>query len=165
MEEARMAISVGDKIPEVTLLTMGAEGPRAISTREVFDGKRVVLFGVPGAFTPTCSDHHLPGFVLRADEILAKGVDRIVCTAVNDVFVMTEWGKVREVGGKILMLADGNGDFARALGVEQDSSRFGMGRRSRRYSALVDDRVVETFHLEEPGKLEVSTADVILKDL
>ncbi len=160
-----MAIGVGDKIPEVTLQTMGADGPRPISTREVFSGQRVVLLGVPGAFTPTCSDHHLPGFVLRADEILKKGVDRIVCTAVNDVFVMDAWGKVREVGDKVLLLADGNGDFARALGLEQDSSRWGMGKRSRRYSALVEDGVVKTFHLEEPGKLEVSTADVILKDL
>jgi glutaredoxin/glutathione-dependent peroxiredoxin len=160
-----MAIGVGDKIPEATLQTMGADGPRPISTREVFAGKRVVLFGVPGAFTPTCSDHHLPGFVLRADEILQKGVDAIVCTAVNDVFVMDTWGKVREVGNKILMLADGNGDFARALGLEQDLARFGMGKRSQRYSALVEDGVVKTFHLETPGKLEASTADVLLKDL
>jgi len=160
-----MAISVGDKIPDVTVQTMGPDGPRPISTREVFDGQRVVLFGVPGAFTPTCSDHHLPGFVLRSEEILKKGVDRIVCTAVNDVFVMDAWGKVREVGDKVLMLADGNGDLARALGLEQDSSRWGMGRRSRRYAALVENGVVKSFHLEEPGKLEVSTADVILKDL
>jgi peroxiredoxin len=160
-----MAIGVGDKIPEATLLTMGADGPRPISTREVVAGKRVVLFGVPGAFTPTCSDHHLPGFVLRADEILKKGVDTIACTAVNDVFVMDTWGKVREVGGKVLMLADGNGDFARALGLEQDLARFGMGKRSQRYAALVEDGVVKTLHIETPGKLEVSTADVILKDL
>jgi peroxiredoxin len=160
-----MAIGVGDKIPDVTLQTMAADGPRAISTREVLAGKRVVLVGVPGAFTPTCSDHHLPGFVLRAEDILKKGIDRIVCTAVNDVFVMDAWGKLRETGDKVLLLADGNGDFARALGLEQDSSRWGMGRRSRRYAALVEDGVVKTFHLEEPGKLEVSTADVILRDL
>jgi peroxiredoxin len=160
-----MAIGVGDKIPEATLQTMAAEGPRPISTREVFAGKRVVLFAVPGAFTPTCSDHHLPGFVLRADEIREKGVDTIVCTAVNDVFVMDTWGKVREVAGKILMLADGNGDFARALGLEQDLARFGMGRRSQRYAALVEDGVVKTLHIETPGKLEVSTADAILQDL
>jgi glutaredoxin/glutathione-dependent peroxiredoxin len=160
-----MAIGVGDKIPDVTLQTMGADGPRPISTREVFAGKKVVLFGVPGAFTPTCSDHHLPGFVLRAEDILKKGVDRIVGTAVNDVFVMDAWGKVREVGDKVLLLADGNGDFARALGLEQDSSRWGMGRRSRRYAAVVEDGVVKTLHVEEPGKLEVSTADAILKDL
>jgi peroxiredoxin len=160
-----MAIRVGDKIPDLTLQTMAAEGPRPISTREVFAGKKVVLFGVPGAFTPTCSDHHLPSFVLRAEEILAKGVDRIVCTAVNDVFVMASWGKAREVGDQILMLADGNGDLARALDLEQDLGRFGMGKRSQRYAALVEDGVVKALHVEQPGKLEVSTADVILKDL
>jgi glutaredoxin/glutathione-dependent peroxiredoxin len=160
-----MAIAVGERIPEATLTTPGPDGPRAISTREVFGGRRVVLFAVPGAFTPTCSDYHLPGFVLRSEEILEKGVDRIVCTAVNDVHVLAAWAKQREVGDRILMLSDGNGDFARALGMEQDLTRFGMGKRSRRYSALVEDGVVKAFHLEEPGKLEVSTADVILKDL
>ncbi|HTQ80622.1 MAG TPA: peroxiredoxin, partial [Thermoanaerobaculia bacterium] len=146
-----MAISVGETIPNVTLLTMGADGPQPVSTAEVFQGKKVVLFAVPGAFTPTCSDHHLPSFVLYADQILAKGVDRIVCTAVNDVFVMASWGKARGVDEKILLLADGNGDFARALGLEQDLTRFGMGKRSQRYAALVENGVLRSLHVEAPG--------------
>lgn len=157
-----MAIQAGDKVPEVTLSTMTREGPRAISTSEVFGGKRVVLFAVPGAFTPTCSDHHLPGFIESAEDIRGKGVDLVACTGVNDVFVMDAWAKAREVGDRILMLADGNGDFARAMGLEIDSSRFGMGKRSRRYAAVVDDGVVRKLLLDEPGKLEASTAESVL---
>lgn len=157
-----MAIEVGQKIPEVTLSTMTREGPRGIATSEVFGGKRVVLFAVPGAFTPTCSDHHLPGFLEHADPIRARGIDLIACTGVNDVFVMDAWAKEREVGDKVLMLADGNGDFARAMDLEIDSSRFGMGKRSRRYAAVVEDGVVRHLFVEEPGKLEVSTAEAVL---
>jgi glutaredoxin/glutathione-dependent peroxiredoxin len=158
-------IQAGDKVPEVTLTTMTREGPRAISTSEVFGGKRVVLFAVPGAFTPTCSDHHLPGFIDHADQVRAKGVDLIACTGVNDVFVMDAWAKAREVGDRILMLADGNGDFARAMGLEIDSSRFGMGKRSRRYAAVVEDGVVRKLLLDDPGKLEASTAESVLAAL
>ena len=160
-----MPIQAGDRIPEVTLSTMTPDGPRAISTSEVFEGKRAVLFAVPGAFTPTCSDYHLPGFVEAADEVRAKGVDLIACTAVNDVYVMDAWAKARSAGERILMLADGNGDFARAMGLEQDSSRFGMGRRSRRYAAVVENGVVKTLLLDEPGKLEVSSAESVLAAL
>jgi peroxiredoxin len=160
-----MAIQVGDKVPEVMLSTMSKGTPRGISTAEVFAGKRVVLFAVPGAFTPTCSDHHLPGFVERAEEIRAQGVDLIACVAVNDVYVMDAWAKAREVGEKILMLADGNGDFARAMGLEQDSSRWGMGHRSRRYAAVVEDGVVKALRVEQPGQLEVSTVEAVLSTL
>ena len=159
-----MAIGVGDKIPDVTLQTMAAEGPRPISTREVFAGKKVVLFGVPGAFTPTCSDHHLPGFVVRADELRAKGIEVVACTAVNDAFVLGAWAKARGAAG-IVMLADGNGELARALGLEADLSRFGLGRRTQRYAAVLEDGVVRSLHVEQPGKLEVSTADAILAEL
>ena len=158
-------IQVGDRIPEATLTTMTKGTPRGISTAEIFAGKRVVLFAVPGAFTPTCSDHHLPGFVERADEVRAMGVDLIACVAVNDVFVMEAWRKDREVGDSILMLADGNGDFARAMGLEMDSSRFGMGLRSRRYAAIVEDRVVKALKVEQPGQLEVSTVESVLTSL
>jgi len=161
-----MAIQVGDRVPDVALLTLDPQGqPRPVSTAELFRGKRAVLIAVPGAFTPTCSDHHLPGYVLRAEEILAKGVELIACVAVNDPFVMGAWGKARGTGGKVLMVADGNGDFARAMGLEVDLSRFGLGRRSQRYAALVEDGTVRALHVEQPGKLEVSTADAILADL
>ncbi len=160
-----MAIQVGDKVPNATLRHVAAGRDREVSTDELFRGKRVVLFAVPGAFTPTCSDRHLPAFVEQADEIKAKGIDLIACVAVNDHFVMDAWGKDREVGDKILMLADGNGDFARATGMVADSSRFGLGVRSRRYSALLEDGVVKALHVDEPGRFEVSGAETILKDL
>jgi peroxiredoxin len=160
-----MPIQAGDRIPEVTLSTMTPDGPRAISTSEVFEGKRAVLFAVPGAFTPTCSDYHLPGFVEAAAEVRARGIDLIVCTGVNDVYVMDAWAKARSVGERILMLADGNGDFARAMDLEQDSSRFGMGRRSRRYAAVVEDGVIKTLLVDQPGKLEVSSAEAVLAAL
>ena len=160
-----MPIQTGDRIPDVTLRTVAAGREREVSTGELFQGKRAVLFAVPGAFTPTCSDYHLPGFVERADAIKAKGIDLIACVAVNDHFVMEAWGKAREVGDKILMLADGNGEFARAMGLEQDSSRFGLGSRSRRYSALIEDGVVKALHVDQPGRFEVSSAEKILEGL
>ena len=132
-----MAIQAGDRVPEVTLTTMTREGPRAISTSEVFGGKRVVLFAVPGAFTPTCSEQHLPGFVGRADDMKAKGVDAVLCTAVNDVFVLNAWSKARGADEDITMLADGNGEFAKALGLDTDLSAFGLGTRSKRYAMIV----------------------------
>lgn len=160
-----MPIQIGDRIPDVTLRTIAAGRDREISTEELFRGKRAVLFAVPGAFTPTCSDYHLPSFVENADAIKAKGIDLIACVAVNDHFVMDAWGKAREVGDKILMLADGNGDFARAMGLEGDSSRFGMGTRSRRYAALIEDGVLKAIHVDQPGRFEVSSAEKILESL
>lgn len=160
-----MPIQVGDRIPDVTLRTIAAGREREVSTRELFQGKRAVLFAVPGAFTPTCSDYHLPGFVEQADAIRAKGIDLIACVAVNDHFVMDAWGRAREVGDKILMLADGNGDLARAMGLDQDSSRFGLGTRSRRYAALIEDGVVKALNVDQPGRFEVSSAERILAAL
>ena len=160
-----MPIQIGDRIPDVTLRTVAAGREREISTRELFQGKRAVLFAVPGAFTPTCSDYHLPGFVEHAGEILAKGIDLIACVAVNDHFVMEAWGKAREVGDRILMLADGNGDFARAMDMVLDASRFGLGTRSRRYSALIDDGVLKALHVDQPGRFEVSSAEKMLEEI
>lgn len=155
-----MGIQPGEPIPDVKLKT--ADG-KDVSTADVFRGKKVVLFAVPGAFTPTCSDYHLPGFLSKAGEIKAKGVDTIACVAVNDHHVMNAWANARGTGDQILMLADGNGDFARAMGMEADVSAFGMGKRSRRYAALVEDGVVKALQVDQPGRLEVSTADAILK--
>jgi glutaredoxin/glutathione-dependent peroxiredoxin len=155
-----MSIQPGDPIPAVTLMTTDG---KKLSTADLCRGKKVVLFAVPGAFSPTCSDLHLPGYVMRAEEILAKGVDAIACVAVNDHHVMGAWGKARGTGDQVQMLADGNGDFARAMGLDVDLSPFGMGLRSRRYAAIVDDGIVKALHVEQPGKLEVSTADAILK--
>ncbi len=160
-----MTIKVGDKIPEATFMTMTDDGPRPISSDEVFKGKRVGLFAVPGAFTPTCSARHLPGFVDQADALRAKGVDSIACISVNDVFVMSAWGKSASVGDKVIMLADGNGDFTRKLGLEMDASKFGMGSRSQRYSMVVNDGVVEKLNVEQPGQFEVSSAEYMLSDL
>jgi glutaredoxin/glutathione-dependent peroxiredoxin len=160
-----MAIQVGDRIPDVTLRTVAAGREREVPTGELFRGKRAVLFAVPGAFTPTCSDYHLPGFVELADQIKAKGVDLIACVAVNDHFVMDAWAKAREVGDKVLMLADGNADFARAMGMDADISRFGLGVRSRRYSALIEDGVVKSLNLDQPGRFEVSSAEKVLEAL
>lgn len=159
-ESESMAIQPGDPIPNVTLMTTDS---KKVSTEDLCRGKKVVLFAVPGAFTPTCSDHHLPGYVMRAEEILAKGVDTVACVAVNDHHVMGAWSNARGTGDQILMLADGNGDFARAMGLEVDLSAFGMGRRSRRYAAIIEDGVVKKLNVEQPGRLEVSTADEILK--
>jgi peroxiredoxin len=160
--EHAMAIQSGDPIPNVKLKTPDGKD---VSTADLFRGKKAVLFGVPGAFTPTCSDHHLPGYVVRAEDLKKKGVDLIACVAVNDHHVMGAWANARGTGDQILMLADGNGDFARAMGLEADISAFGMGKRSRRYAAIVDDGVVKSIQVDQPGRLEVSTAEEVLKQL
>lgn len=160
-----MAIGVGDTLPEATFMEMTADGPQPRTTQEVFSGKTVALFAVPGAFTPTCSAKHLPGFVEKADTLSGKGVDEIVCTSVNDVFVMGAWGESAGAGGKVRMLADGNGAFARALGLELDASGFGMGQRSQRYSMLVKDGKVEQLNVEDGPGFEVSSADYMLARL
>ena len=161
-----MALSVGDTIPDVKLTTITAEGLKAVQSREVLGTGKVVLFGVPGAFTPTCSDHHLPGFVMQADEILARGVDRIACIAVNDPFVMNAWGNAQGTGDKILMLADGNGDFAAQTGLQLDLSGLGLGTRSQRYAAILNNGVVEQIFVEEnAGAVDVSGSDKVLKAL
>lgn len=160
-----MTIAVGDKIPSSTLTTMTADGPGPVSTDEFFAGKKVVLFAVPGAYTPTCSAKHLPGFIEQADEILAKGVDAIACMSVNDVFVMHAWGKDAGVADKVAMLADGNGDFTKALGLELDGRGFGMGLRSQRFAMIVEDGTVTELNIEEPGAFQVSSAGHILSQL
>ncbi len=160
-----MSIKAGDKVPNATFTTFGAEGPRPISSDELFAGKKVALFAVPGAFTPTCSAKHLPGFKTHAAELKAKGVDTIACVSVNDVFVMKAWGDDQGVGDDVLMLADGNGDFTRAVGLELDAGRFGMGQRSQRYSMIVDDGVVKELNVEQGGEFRVSAADYMLAQL
>ncbi len=160
-----MTIKAGDKMPEGTFTRMTQDGPQKLGTAELFNGKTVVLFSVPGAFTPTCDAKHLPGFVELADQIKAKGVDTIACTAVNDVFVMNAWGKHGGVGDKILMLADGNGTYAKALGLELDASKFGMGVRGQRFALIVKDGVATQVNLEGPGEFQVSAADYVLKQL
>lgn len=160
-----MTIQVGDKIPASTLTTMTADGPGPVSTDEYFAGRKVVVFSVPGAFTPTCSAKHLPGFVEKADDIKAKGVDEIACFSVNDVFVMHAWGESGGVSGKVTMLADGNGAFAQALGLEMDASGFGMGLRSKRFSMIVEDGTVTELNVEEPGAFQVSSAEHALSQL
>lgn len=160
-----MALSVGDTIPNVTLTTQTVEGLKPVQSTEVLGQGKVVLFSVPGAFTPTCNDHHLPGFVMQADEILAKGVDRIACIAVNDAFVMGAWGNAQGTGDKILMLADGNGEFAQATGLELDLKALGLGVRSQRYAAILQDGVVQELFVETGRGVEVSSSDSILKAL
>jgi peroxiredoxin len=161
-----MPIKVGDKIPSVTLKQVTAEGPKEITTDEFFHGKKVALFAVPGAFTPACSQRHLPGFVDKAADIKAKGVDAVACVAVNDPFVLAAWGKEQKAEGKVLMLADGSGDFARALGLELDLTKAGLGKRSQRYSMLVDNGVVKTLNVEaQPGQVEASSAEAMLRVL
>jgi len=160
-----MAIQVGDKIPSVTLRRMEAGKMQTVRTDELFSGKKVVLFAVPGAFTPTCSMQHLPGFIEKADEIKAKGVDLIACVSVNDAFVMDAWGQGQGAGDKVLMLADGNGDFARALGLDFDGSGIGFGLRSQRYALVAEDAVVKTLAVDAPMKFEVSSAEAILRTL
>jgi len=159
-----MTIQVGDRIPESSLTTMGEKGPTPLSVAEIFGGKKVVLFSVPGAFTPTCSARHLPGFVENADAIFAKGVDTIACMAVNDVFVMNAWGKSANADA-LLMLADGNGDFAIALGLDLDASAFGMGKRSQRFALIAEDGVVRDLFVEGPGEFSVSSAEHILSNI
>ena len=160
-----MAIQVGDPIPSARLKTPTADGIEEVSTDDFFAGKQGVLFAVPGAFTPTCSDTHLPGFVVRGPEILAKGVDAIACLAVNDVFVMGAWAKARNVDASIAMLADGNGELTRAMGLELDLSHVGLGVRSRRYAALVEDGVIKVLNVEPGAAVGVSSADTILAAL
>ncbi len=160
-----MSIQAGEKMPSGAFGVMTEAGPGAVSTDEFFAGKKVVLVSVPGAFTPTCSMNHLPGFVEHADEILGKGVDTIACMAVNDVFVMDAWGKDRSVGNKVSMLADGNGEYAKALGLEMDGTAFGMGMRGQRFAIIVDDGVATHVAVEEAGKFEVSSAEAILANL
>ena len=159
-----MAIQAGDTIPNSTLKTMGQEGPTDITTEEIFAGKKVVLFAVPGAFTPGCSLTHLPGFVVNADKIKAKGVDTIACMSVNDAFVMDAWGKAQNAE-ELLMLADGNGEFTAALGLGLDASGFGMGQRSQRFSMLVDDGTVTQLNVEAGAGVDVSSAETILGQL
>jgi peroxiredoxin len=160
-----MTIQVGDRLPQATFRVMTAEGPAAKTTDDIFKGRKVALVAVPGAFTPTCHRNHLPGYVAKSAEIRAKGVDAIAVTAVNDVFVMDAWAKASG-GDGIEFLADGNGDFAKAIGLSNDSSGFGMGIRSKRYSMVVDDGVVTVLNIEDaPGKAEISGADNLLKNL
>ena len=160
-----MTISIGERIPAGTLVRVTDGGPDQVDTASYFAARRVALFSVPGAFTPTCSARHLPGFVEKADTLKAKGIDEIACTAVNDAFVMGAWGKSAGVDGQVTMLADGNGDFAKALGLEMDASRFGMGTRAQRYSMIVNDGVVEQLNVEKPGEFDVSSADFMLGKL
>ena len=160
-----MAIKVGDTLPQATFNSPSADGPRPLTTDDVFKGKRVALFAVPGAFTPTCSAKHMPGFVQHAGDLKAKGVDTIACVSVNDVFVMKAWGEDQNVGDDILLLADGSGVFTQAIGLEMDGSRFGMGLRSQRYSMIVNDGVVEQLNVEQGGEFKVSSADYLLENL
>jgi peroxiredoxin len=160
-----MAIKVGDRVPPVSLTSFAPDGPRPLTSDELFKGKKVALFAVPGAFTPTCSVKHLPGFKNHAAELKAKGVDTIACVSVNDVFVMKAWGENQNVGNDVLMLADGNGEFTRAVGLELDASRFGMGPRSQRYSLIVDDGVVKEVNVEQGGEFKVSSAEYMLAQL
>jgi len=160
-----MAIAKGDSIPEATLFRMGEGGPEKLSTTELFAGKTAVVFSVPGAFTPTCSAKHLPGFVEKADEIDAKGVDVIACLAVNDPFVMQAWGASAGADDKVEMLSDGNGEFAKALGLEFDASGAGLGTRSQRFAMIVKDGKVAELFVDAPGAFEVSSAEYVLKHL
>ena len=159
-----MTISVGDKLPEVTLVKATAEGPDKVQSSDYFAGKKVALFSVPGAFTPTCSAKHLPGFVEKAGELKAKGIDEIACTAVNDAFVLGAWNQ-RDGSGDVTMLADGNGEFAEAVGLTMDGSGFGLGKRGSRWSMVVNDGVVEQLNIEGPGEFKVSSAEHMLDQL
>ncbi len=160
-----MTIKVGDTIPAAKMRVMTKDGPKDLTSDELFKGKKVVLFGLPGAFTPTCSAKHLPGFVQHAEQIRAKGVDTIACLSVNDAFVMNAWGKDQNVGDKVMMVADGNADFTKAVGLESDYTGYGMGVRSRRYSMVIDNGVVKAINVEKPGAFEVSNAETILKQI
>lgn len=160
-----MTIKAGDKMPAGVLTTPGPEGPQKLSTEQIFAGKKVVLFSVPGAFTPTCDARHLPGYIQHAADFKAKGVDTVACMAVNDVFVMKAWGKASAVEGTVLMLADGNGDYARALGLEMDGTAFGMGLRGKRFAIIVEDGVAKQVLVEAPGEFKVSSAEHVLAQL
>ena len=159
-----MTITVGDTIPNVTLMKVGENGPEAVDSADYFKGKKVALFSVPGAFTPTCSAKHLPGFVQNAEAFKAKGIDEIACTAVNDAFVMEAW-RDRDGGEDVTMLADGNGEFVKALGLEMDGSRFGMGGRGQRFAMIVDDGKVAQLEVEAPGDFRVSSAEYLLSTM
>lgn len=160
-----MSIKVGDTIPDVKIMVASKDGPQEASTAELFAGQKTALFAVPGAFTPTCSARHLPGYVEQAEKLKAKGVDQIVCMAVNDAFVMGAWGDSQQTGDKVIMMADGNGDFTKALGLELDGSGFGMGHRSQRFSIIIDDGKVTALNIEEPGAFDISSADYMLGQL
>jgi peroxiredoxin len=160
-----MTIKVGDKIPAVSVKTMDKDGMQTLSTDDIFKGKKVVLFALPGAFTPTCSAKHLPGFVNQAAALKAKGVDTIACLSVNDAFVMDAWGKAQNTDGKVMMLADGNADFSKAVGLTMDGTGYGMGLRASRYAMVVDDGTVKALNIEAPGAFEVSSAEAMLKAL
>ncbi|QXQ05490.1 peroxiredoxin [Sphingosinicellaceae bacterium] len=160
-----MTIKVGDTVPSATLMKMTEAGPAPVATDELFKGRTVALFSVPGAFTPTCSAKHLPGYIDNADAMAAKGIDEIVCISVNDVFVMGAWAKAAGVGDKVTLLADGNGDFVEALGLTMDGSRFGMGKRGQRFSMLVKDGKVVELNVEDPGAFNVSSAEYLLAQL
>lgn len=160
-----MTIQVGDKLPSATLIKATENGPDAVQTDEFFAGRKVALFSVPGAFTPTCSARHLPGFVENIDALKAKGVDEVACTAVNDAFVMAAWAKQAGAEGKVTMLSDGNGAFVKALGLEMDGSKFGMGTRGQRFSMIVEDGVVKELNVEQPGDFRVSSAEHLLSQL
>jgi peroxiredoxin len=160
-----MTIKVGDTIPEATLIKATDAGPTPVTTAELFGGRTVALFSVPGAFTPTCSAKHLPGFVGNAEALKALGVDEIACLSVNDAFVMTAWGKSADAGDKVTMLADGSADFTKALGLEMDASRFGMGIRGQRFSMIVKDGKVTHLNIEDPGAFAVSSAEHMMAQL
>jgi glutaredoxin/glutathione-dependent peroxiredoxin len=160
-----MALNNGDPIPAATFMTMGEKGPQPITTDEIFKGKKVILVSVPGAFTPTCSNKHLPGYIQKYEEFKQKGIDTIACMAVNDAFVMDAWGKAQGAAGKILMLADGNGEFAKKIGLEMDGTKFGMGTRGKRFSAIVENGVVKELNVEAPGEFNVSSADATVCQL
>ncbi len=160
-----MTIKVGDKLPSATLVKVTENGPDQVSTDDFFAGRKVALFAVPGAFTPTCSAKHMPGYIDNAEALKTKGVDEIACVSVNDAFVMDAWGKASNAGDKVTLLADGNGQFAKELGLEMDGSKFGMGTRSQRYSMVVNDGVVESLNVEAPGEFKVSSAEHLLDTL
>jgi glutaredoxin/glutathione-dependent peroxiredoxin len=160
-----MTIKIGDRMPSGKLGRMGQNGPEQVSTDDLFAGKRVVLVSVPGAFTPTCSMKHLPGFVDSAGALRAKGIDTVACMSVNDVFVMSAWGKASGADDKVMMLADGNGEYARKLGLDFDASGFGMGTRGKRFSMLIEDGVVKQVNIEPPGEFGVSSAETLLAQL
>lgn len=160
-----MTISVGDRLPSTTLVKATANGPEQVSSDEYFKGRKVALFSVPGAFTPTCSAKHLPGYLEKAEDLKAKGVDEIACTSVNDAFVMDAWSKSANAGDAVTMLADGNGTFAEAVGLTMDGSKFGLGKRGQRYSMVVNDGVVEQLNVEAPGEFNVSSAEHMLNEL
>lgn len=160
-----MSLNPGDKIPELSLTVVESEGPKSVPSAEFFAGKTVVLFAVPGAFTPTCSARHLPGFKDHAADFAAKGVDVVACTSVNDYFVMKAWGRDQGIGDEVVLLADGNGSFAEAMGQTMDGSGFGMGQRSKRYAAVIKDGTIDKLFVEAPGEFKVSAAEYVLEQL